>query len=320
MNILIANNHLNTIGGTEQYTYDIAKELLRRNYNVHYFTFYKGIVSSKLEKLGVRFMNLKRYDIILANHRTCVERLCHKGFIVQTCHGKFSLLEFPSFLADKHVSISLEVKNHLKLHGYQSSLIYNGIDFNSLPIASNKNQKLKYVLSLCQSEYANCILQEACRKLSLDLKILNKHINPEWDINKEINNADLVVGLGRSVYQAISMKKPVIIFDAREYNGNLGDGYLTAENIEKYLEFNCSGRSSLKKFEVDDIVNELQKYNAKDGDALCTFAQQNLNISLIIDKYLTIERKKIRSKFAKIILKLFTSNFYKSNLKRLLKK
>ena len=39
IDVLVATNHLNTLGGTETYTYTIIEELVKReNVNVEYFT------------------------------------------------------------------------------------------------------------------------------------------------------------------------------------------------------------------------------------------------------------------------------------------
>ncbi len=98
MDILVATNHLKSIGGTETYSYAIIEELKSRGLNVEYFTFHKGLVSEKIERdLKVSFMKKRNYDLILANHYTTVDRLFGKGFIIQTCHGIFPPLERPNW-------------------------------------------------------------------------------------------------------------------------------------------------------------------------------------------------------------------------------
>ena len=141
MRILVANNQLNTLGGSETFTYTIIEELVDRGFFVEYFTFKFGFVSDKIEQeLKVSFMSRKKYDLIFANHNTCVEKLYKLGYVIQTCHGIFPKLEQPSIRANAYVSISTEVQNHLGVLGFPSILIYNSINlerFKSLkPIAS----------------------------------------------------------------------------------------------------------------------------------------------------------------------------------------
>ena len=50
MKILLANNHLQKTGGTENYIYALAVELKRQGHIVEYFTFRKGPVSELLER------------------------------------------------------------------------------------------------------------------------------------------------------------------------------------------------------------------------------------------------------------------------------
>src|SRR5690606_3879634 len=94
------------VGDTESFTLTMAEELIKRNFSVEYFTFRRGKISELLENSGVNFMTKKKYDLILANHNTCVSTLKNRGTIIQTCHGIYPKLEQPSDDADAHVSIS----------------------------------------------------------------------------------------------------------------------------------------------------------------------------------------------------------------------
>src|SRR5690606_19581330 len=109
--ILIATNHLESVGGSELYTYDLIKALSElAGIEVEYFTFDKGLISDKIEgELKIPFMSKKKYDLIFANHNTTVRELFSRAPIIQICHGVLPELEQPSPLADFHVSISEEV-------------------------------------------------------------------------------------------------------------------------------------------------------------------------------------------------------------------
>lgn len=285
-NILVASNHLNKIGGSETFTYTIIEELVRRNYNVEYFTFKKGITSDYIEQLGVSFLNREKYDLILASHCTCVNFLHKMGPIIQTCHGIFPDLEQPSPLANIHISISEEVSNYLIGKGYNSKIIANGINLSRYYSKTEISNTLTNVLSLSQSESANIKIRSACKKLQLNLKQLNKNENSVWKVEEIINQADLVIGLGRSAYEALACGRPLIIYDERHYSQSAADGYVQANNLEVYMKNNCSGRHSNLNFTTQDIIDELQKYNKDDGQALRKKAESILDIKISIDKYL----------------------------------
>ncbi|MEL0643540.1 UDP-glycosyltransferase [Olleya sp. Ti.3.14] len=285
--ILVANNHLEGIGGTETFTFTLIEALLKKHYVVEYFTFKKGEASNKIEKnLGVNFMSKSKYDLILANHNTCVNYLSRKGIIIQTCHGIFPKLEQPNKHADGHVGISEEVINHLTNKGFEARLIVNGINCDRFNIAQPINQNLTNVLSLSQSSVANLKIEAACKQLNLNFKKFNKYVNPIWNIEKDINQADLIVGLGRSAYDAMACGRTVLVYDEREYTKSYADGYLKPDMVDLCVKNNCSGRYFKKQFEVEDLVLELKKYNSNDGQKLRDIALENFNINYQVDKYL----------------------------------
>lgn len=284
--ILLANHHLDKTGGTETYTYAIAEELIRRGITVEYFTFRRGEMSSRMERdLNISFMTRNRYPLILANHNTCVNYLFNKGFTIQTCHGVFPELEQPSPNADAYVAISEEVKNHLGRSGYNSKIILNGINLHRFTTIKPLREKLQHVLSLCHSEAAHQLLSEACADVGATLSILDKYNNPVWDVEQKINKADLVVGVGRSAYEAMACGRPVIIFDHREYYPSCGDGY-GKDLLQESIRFNCSGRYSNKSFMVPDMISELKKYKKEDGIYFRMFVEQKLDIRNSVDAYL----------------------------------
>ena len=284
--ILVANNHLEHLGGSETYTYALAEELKRQNFDVDYFTFSKGWVSRKLETdLGIKFRQKKRYDLILANHYTCVNHLRLRGFVIQTCHGIYPELEQPSPYANGYVAISQEVKDHLWQKQLPSKVILNGINIERYKSITPLHKEVQTVLSLCQSEEANRIIEASCKAAGVDLITLNKNKNPEWHVEKVINRADLVVAIGRSAYEAMACGRPVIIFDHRSYFKPCGDGYVR-DQLERSLLKNCSGRYSNKAFSVAEVTGEIRKFRREDGNFFRNFALNKLNIANTVQEYL----------------------------------
>ena len=79
LNILVTNNHLKHYGGSETFTYAFIEELCKRGYNVEYCTLIKGAVSDKIEQdLGVNYLSKKKFDVVFANHVSCIEVLRKK--------------------------------------------------------------------------------------------------------------------------------------------------------------------------------------------------------------------------------------------------
>lgn len=293
--ILVATNHLVTVGGSETFAYSLIESLTKKGYYVEYFTFHKGLVSEKIEnELNVKFKSLSKYDLILANHNSCVRLLSRYGLLIQTCHGIFPELEQPNKYADGFVAISSEVRDHLKDNGFSSIVVLNGINCERFKPEKPLNKQLTKVLSLSQSDLANDKIEEACNALNISFNKFNKHINPLWDVEKEINKADLVVGLGRSAYDAMACGRAILVFDDRGYFESYGDGYLTKEVLKSCIYYNLSGRASKLKFDTNDIKKELLKYDVEDGKVMREYAMKNLNIDLQVEKY--IEYAKVLTK------------------------
>lgn len=311
MRILVATDHLEATGGTECYTFAMIQELQRQGHDVEYFAFQLGDVSKRIETLGVKFRSHIFYDLILANHNIVVNHLYKRGYIIQTCHGTQMALEQPSPKADAFVSISQEVHDYLKSKGFSSTIIKNGIDCNRFRPQNPINSCLKNVLSLCQSNEANNIIRDACSLIGVCFQKANKYERSNWYIEETINQSDLVIGIGRSAYDAMACGRTVVSFDIRSYSSNFGDGYISTNNINESVKYNCSGRASRIEYNAQTLANELKKYNVNDGLFLRNYALSNLNIESAVKKYLSLypSKKKNCIKCKKVFI-LIGRNIY----------
>ncbi len=292
--VLIATNHLHEIGGSELYTFYLIKALKKNfDFQLEYFTLHKGVVSERIEEeLQIPFKSKEKYDLIFAGHATTVNYLFGLGPIVQICHGIIPILEQPSPLADYHIGVSEEVVGYLKDKGFPATLIHNGIDLSVYKPLNPIHGSPQKILSLSQSETANGLIADICKEKKIAFQYFNKFKNPKFCIAEEINEADLVIGLGRSVYDAMACGRPCIIFDDRDYLGNMGDGYLFPEKFQDFVKFNCSGRFSRRQFSKADLSREIDAYRKEDSEELIKIAKAHLNVEEIAKK-LVVEGEKI---------------------------
>jgi len=290
LSILVATNHLKSLGGSETFTYTLANELRRQGYEPDIFTFHEGLISEKLMVEGFSFQTKDKYDLILANHITCVNLLHTKGFTIQTCHSTKIPMEQPSRNADQLVAISEEIKGHIRnKYKRESTVILNGIDCERFKPVNPINDKLTKVLSLSHSEELNQKLKTLFNDRGIEFATINKYVDPVWNIEDYINDADMVIGLGRSAYEAMACGRPVLILDQRKYQGVMGDG-LFDPGSDSIIN-NCSGRMyKINDIDnlVDDSISGYEKESLKIGNLLREFALDNLNIELQVKKYLEI--------------------------------
>lgn len=290
MKILLGTHYLAKTGGTESYTYALAMALQQMGHEVEHFAIVRGEVSSVLEEKGIPFMSKSNYDLILANHTTVLEKLYTLGFVIQTCHGNIAELEQPSPYADAYVAVSEEVREHLRSKGFQAAaVIPNGIDCNRFCPKTPVSQTLKTVLSLCQSDTANDFIRKCCEQSGIQFLQSNKFTDNVWLVEDLINKSDLVIGLGRSAYDAMACGRCVLVYDYREYMDEfLGDGMLTPESIGKSMLCNCSGRANRIKYDEQGFIEEMQKYSPELAAWSREYALKNLNIEAAVVKYLDI--------------------------------
>ena len=173
----------------------------------------------------------------------------------------------------------------------ESTIIHNGVDVDRFSPIKPINTKLKKVFSLAHDQGVNQLTANACAKAGIEFEWHNKYINPIFDIEKKIQEADLVVTLGRGAYESMACGRPVFILDNRGYSGQgmVGDGLLTADTIDKSLENNCSGRAFKKRFTEAMVLEEFAKYDSSLGDYFRDYALKNFNMDIQLEKYLAIK-------------------------------
>ena len=295
MKFLVSNNTFSFTGGSETYAYCVISALKRHGYDVDAFTTGEvTMVGDEIRKLGVNIFTTelhKVYDVALSSHLSTTKYTHQVADVsIQTCHGIYPALEQPDTNVTKLVSISQEVNDHIESKGLTSTTIHNGVDCDRFKPIKPINKKLKKVLSLAHDQGVNKLLKDTCRRVGIDFEWHNKYINPIFNIEDKIQQADLVVTLGRGAYESMACGRPVLVLDNRGYSGQgmIGDGILTIENIDKSLENNCSGRALKKHFNEKLLIDEFQKYNYELGEFSREYALDKFNIDKQLLKYIEL--------------------------------
>jgi len=298
--ILLGQNHLDTIGGTEAYTYAMAKQLTILGHQVDIVTLRQGPISELISRqFGCRINQFNTsYDVAFLNHTTIINGIQHMfpgGKIIQTCHGIEPEIDNPRLLklerpvsGVKHVSVSQEVADHLSSKGFDSTIIHNGIDCERFCPTNAISPEPKSIFSLSQSPEFNQILSEICKEKSLQFSFNNKFISPRFDVESLIQKSDIVFSLGRGAYESMSCARAVIIADKRQYQSGMMDGIINSDNILGYLENNCSGRKTRREVSKQALIDEIEKYDPTQGIRNRQFALINLNIANQVEEYLKL--------------------------------
>lgn len=237
MNILLTNWTLKGFGGSERWTYDLSAALQRYGgHSVHYFTLEKGIISDELELLHCwEHKESNQYDLIIANHYSCIERLKHrKEPIYQVIHGLTPTEERPHPRANRYFVVSEEIKQGLNL----GEVVRNSVDlewYRARPYPANFR-----ALCLCQGEPAQKKVLEACQEQGIEVNIHTKHHDPVWHMRRLITRHQLVFGAGRGIVEAMACGRQVLVCDERHYY----PGGLLNLDMEDARNHNYSGRGT----------------------------------------------------------------------------
>ena len=196
----------------------------------------------------------------MANHNSCLQAaVAHSSKTIMTCHGVYPDLEQPAAGANRYVAVSEEVQDHLWHAGFQSTLVRNPIDCARFSSVTAIAPSLRRVLSLCQGEGANLLVEQACRSLGVEFISINgdRMYSPE----ALMQEVDVVVGLGRTAIEAMACGRAVLVLDSREYSPAFMDGMVTESNLREFARSNFSGRARRITPTLEAVLEELSLYD-----------------------------------------------------------
>ena len=295
MKILLTNHTLNEVGGTEKWTYAVAKELVRRNHDVTVFTFIKGWVSSRMPCEVTTDPPSEHFDLALINHNTCLGFLLSKGLNadlkVLTTHGPSHRLEIPTNGADLYVGVSKEIQARMAAEDFFMDVITNGVDLEEFkPTEDEEMVGYRSVLSMCKQGTANEIVEAACKVAGYHFDSLHYTDKPVWDVADKMRQSDIVVGCGRTTYEALACGKDVLLFDWRDPSkGPTGDGWVTQDNVDDLRQVNFSNRFHAHEWGIGEVAQALKDYVPQQPHWARYWAQENGDIRDKVDSYLELK-------------------------------
>ena len=303
MKILIGQNHLDTLGGSETFTYTLIKGMLELGHEVDVLCGQAnrlGIMSNKIkEDFGINVNHINGgYDLCLLSHQSSVRSLyrimeehdlgINKDNIFQICHGAIPSEEQPVILPGlRYIVISREVQKHLESFNLDSTIIYNPVDLDRFKFTEPKD-RVKSIFSLSQSNVFNSMLKSICDRMDIKFTYNNKFTNPIFDVEKVIAEHDMVFSLGRGCYEAMAMGKNVVVADHRPYQDSWSDGIVTTANFWAFMKFNCSGRFSMRETTIEFLEKNILRYNPKNGYDMRKLAEEDFDMIKQCKKFLEL--------------------------------
>lgn len=259
MRILLTNNHLVRFGGSETWTLTMARELIKQGHQVGVYTHHKGAVSDLLQ--DYLDDNPQDYELALINHTSCTHVDARKKIF--TSHSPFIDIEKPPAGMDAYVAVSEHIQH---VYGIEC-LIRNPIDTELYRPTNAIKTSPELILSVTE--------------VSLPFPTLRPSRYAET-MPELMNQADLVVTIGRGVLEAMSCARNVIIYDERPQMGFKADGYLESTDM---VTWNVGGRYALDSIDWDV---ELKKYKQEHGERNRDYILQHHDVKDIVNQYLNL--------------------------------
>lgn len=252
---------------------------LSKEHEVYFYTPGKNTLFPEMPKANLSI----DYDLGLINHRNSLSNLRGKNIRtrVMTCHGVIPFLEQPLLGADSYVSVSEELEGHLRSRGFSSHVLRNPINLSLFRPTHPPPVILENVLFISNHQGpALSTIHEATEGLNLRIVGRENFTMTPWE---DMNWAQLVITLGRGVYEAMACGRNVVIYD---YRG--GDGFVTPENIFKYREKNCSGRTNKSILSGPQLREWINMYDASHYENFISYAHEHHDVRQIAKEYLNL--------------------------------
>lgn len=309
MRVLLTNHLLRSHTGSEVFTYAIADFLRRRGIDVVAYSRYVGGNRQDFQAIGVSVAdNLdqirgERFDVAHVHHNINaleVRRYFPDLPIVFLSHGVIPFLEQPPCIdigMSRFLAVSEEVKENLVANGIEEDAIEifrNIVDSGRFRPMSHINSKLRkaLVLSYRIGPHKEDTIRDACKKSGIECEFIGGRFGrvAQELLPKYINEADIVFSLGRGAIESMLCGRVPVVFD---YLG--GDGMVTPDSFTQLMKTNFSGRRYRVDYTVDQLVEELGKYESEYGDNLREIALQYFDANRHIDRLLGIYRTAIEN-------------------------
>jgi len=302
MRILIANHHYFDLTGTETFVYTLAKSLKAKGCSVTiYAPYIGGSIVQKTKELGIDIVDdLKlikpgTFDIAHVSHNLIAYKIRSWSLdipMVFLSHGVLPFLEQPpvdDLKISAYLSVSEEVRDNLISKGVarEKILIFrNIIDTARFRPGSpiNPSPQKALINSRRIDADTRAIIETACARLQINLVSIGDTGKVTFDVEKVINEVDIVFSLGRGILESMSCGRAAVVFD---YNG--GDGIVTPANLDEIQKCNFSGRRFGLKFDPDTLVDEIRKYSQELGKTgrdiiIYRFSADN-NVNQLLNHY-----------------------------------
>ncbi len=300
MIVLITNCTLSSRTGTETYVRDLALGLLDKGHTPVVYAPDTGPIALELRNLTIPVVDdlnniSTNVDVIHGHHRheTMTALLHFPGvpavFFVHDWHAWQDLpLIFPRILryvaVDKTRLDRLVIENGIPED--KVTILQNGVDtrrFRPRRALPKAPKRAAVFSSYVRSRRDLVDLRAACQQCGLSLDVIGSGMKRLVSEPENIlRNYDLVFAIGRSALEAMAIGTGVIIWGVE----GLG-GFVDSHNFTRFQDSNF-GRRALRPAGVADLIDEINRFNRDEAQAVQQNVRANLNQSYLVDQHIAL--------------------------------
>ena len=201
----------------------------------------------------------------------------HKVYV---CHGVLLWHDAPVDNRTPYVAVSEEVQMYLKTNGIDATVVRQPVDLDLYCQGPALRQTRPRALSFSQVPVEVEILQSACDEAGFEL--VRPPEDSLWDVVPLIHSADVVIGTGRGLCEAMATGRAAIVC------GTHGcDGLVSPRTLDLLLSHNFSGRAT--KGEVaGGLVLALKDYDPELGPWSQDIARQHFDSKVNVQRIVEV--------------------------------
>lgn len=277
MKFLVLNYMIYQYSGSEINALQICEELIRQGHEADIGALVIGSqMADEVRRHGIKLIDLNQiaeplnYDVIWAHHSPVLAHVLFNTNI-SDCRILFSSLSWlapleapPTFHQDIHQFLSYSEIN-------TAAMIENGVSANNIVLFTNYAPKSFYQpvpANLPELKNIAIVSNHVPKELvdfsnlasenGITVKIIGLESQPTYVTKDVLNEFDLVITIGKTVFYCFAMGKPVYVYD---HFG--GPGYINRRNFQNNENNNYSGNGGYPKKSAEelflDIVRNFEK-------------------------------------------------------------
>jgi len=331
LKILVANQTLDILAGSEMWTLTLAAELKKLGHEITAYSPQLGFIATKLEALGVKCVKeitgasgIKpfspilqeaegSFDVVICAHYEITKYIKSKlpqVPIIAVVHGIIHsnpengefFPEHPvtEFKVEQYLAVSEEVQDLLlQVYGIQAKLIRNFFDLERFKKEGKLPAKPKTIL--VNSNYwgvddaINKIIKEVADHYDAKFIGIGANFASTFEVEDVMRDADIVFGMGRSVLEGVCMGKIGVV------HGRWGTGgVITPESHDELARTNFSGRkwqSNNTLLPSAAIIEQIDAaWNQKSVNAMNEIMEKEHNVKVAAEWLIDLTNKIINKR------------------------